>query len=84
MAHMAGVGQRPHAVLARCLGDRFAIVELAARNHHMGAALRERQRHRAAEAATAAGDQSHLAVEIERVLHAIAPLLPLLADACAV
>ena len=50
---------------ADLVGDDLARFELAARDDHVGARLREAQRHRAAQALAAAGDDDDLAGRVE-------------------
>ena len=65
-ADVTAVGQRPHAEGADFLRHRFAVVRLAAGHDDVSAALRERERHRASEAAASAGDKGNLAAQIEK------------------
>src|SRR3546814_7883082 len=61
-----------------CSSDRiFALVELAARDDQVGAALRGRLRHAIAEPARAAGDERDLAGEIEQRIGGHAAFLSL-------
>ena len=48
------------------LGGGHAVLQLAAGDHHVGAAARGGERHLAAQPAAAAGDQDHLAGQIEK------------------
>ena len=47
--------------------DRFAVLDLAARDHHVGARAGEAERDRLAEPAPAAGDDRDLAGEVEQI-----------------
>src|SRR3546814_2432464 len=58
----------PYTTLFRS-GDRLAGLGLAAGNHQFRAMLRQTQRNGAADAAAGAGDDSHLALQIEQIVH---------------
>jgi hypothetical protein len=67
LADMGGDGERAAAERLHLAGDGFAGIELAAGDDDIGASLRERQHHLAAEPARAARHQCDLVGEIQHV-----------------
>ncbi|MNC61785.1 hypothetical protein D3C75_1117490 [compost metagenome] len=65
VAHVAGYELR----LAAAMG-RQTVRRVAPADHHLGAALEEAQADAAPNPLAAAGDQDHLAAEIDRIVHA--------------
>jgi len=57
------------AAISDALGNRIASIGLAARDYDLGTGAGEQLRGRLADAAGRAGDQGHLAREIEQVGH---------------
>src|SRR3546814_9275764 len=67
--YVAGLHDRLAAIGFDLFGDRLACLGLAAGNHQFRAMLRQTQRNGAADAAAGAGDDSHLALQIEQIVH---------------
>ena len=65
VAHVAAHREGAATERAHLVGDLLARRELAARDHDVGAGLREAERHRPAEALAPAGDDDHLAGGVE-------------------
>ena len=68
--HVGGDAQPPLTPLLDLLGDGVHIVLTARHDGHVRAALSQRQGDPAADAAPAAGDHGHLAVESKQFVHA--------------